>query len=405
MLHSLSHLLMTAVSLECGYPASSLRERVYASPGQYGILAYTGSSDAEGTLGGLVEAGRRIREHLRHALELGLLCSNDPICAFHRPEQHDPQALLGSACHGCLLVAETSCEQHNDFLDRALVVPPWIDGMLSSFDGHPDTIGSRPALRVARGSLRALGDALREGQLSVGVTELAVRPIAGDAAAAVLGSLNSLLGRGMGHPQVALLVDALAGQKARSRDASLLHSLVLSGPDVPGVPTADTGAVMQTLITEAESEILLVGYAVHNGREFFGPLAARMASSPHLRVVMCLDISRPFHDASLSSDVVRRFAEEFRRKHWPWPRLPTVLYDPRALSDAQDCRACLHAKCVVVDRRAALITSANFTEAAHLRNIEAGVLVRHARLAARLADHFWGLQAAGQLVPCTIPPA
>lgn len=123
MLHSFAHLLMTAMSLECGYPASSLRERVYAFPGQYGILIFTGSSDSEGTLGGLVEAGRRVREHVRRALELGTLCSNDPICAFHRPQQLDHQPLLGSACHGCLLIAETSCEQHNDFLDRSLVVP------------------------------------------------------------------------------------------------------------------------------------------------------------------------------------------------------------------------------------------------------------------------------------------
>jgi hypothetical protein len=41
MLHTLSHLLLTAVSLECGYPASSLRERVYASKKGYGILIYT----------------------------------------------------------------------------------------------------------------------------------------------------------------------------------------------------------------------------------------------------------------------------------------------------------------------------------------------------------------------------
>lgn len=123
MLHSLSHLLMTAMALECGYPASSLRERIYAFPKQYGILIFTGSSDAEGTLGGLVQAGRRVREHVRRALELGTLCSNDPICAFHRPQQVDHQPLLGSACHGCLLIAETSCEQHNDFLDRSLVVP------------------------------------------------------------------------------------------------------------------------------------------------------------------------------------------------------------------------------------------------------------------------------------------
>jgi hypothetical protein len=123
MLHSLSHLLMTSIALECGYPASSLRERVYATPGQYGILIYTGSSDAEGTLGGLVQEGRRIKHHLSQALELGILCSNDPVCALHRPTSHDHQPQLGSACHGCLLISETSCEQHNDFLDRALVVP------------------------------------------------------------------------------------------------------------------------------------------------------------------------------------------------------------------------------------------------------------------------------------------
>jgi len=123
MLHSFSHLLLTAISLECGYPASSLRERVYAMDGRYGLLVFTGSSDAEGTLGGLVDAGRNISRHIRRALELGSLCSNDPVCAYHAPADHDHQPLLGSACHGCVLVAETSCEQHNDFLDRSLVVP------------------------------------------------------------------------------------------------------------------------------------------------------------------------------------------------------------------------------------------------------------------------------------------
>jgi len=124
LLHSLSHLLLTAVSLECGYPASSLRERVYALEAGYGILLYTASPDAEGTLGGLVETGRHIARHLRTALELGRLCSNDPVCAQHDPQsQHERRFLHGAACHGCLLIAETSCEQHNDFLDRALVVP------------------------------------------------------------------------------------------------------------------------------------------------------------------------------------------------------------------------------------------------------------------------------------------
>ena len=124
MLHSLSHMLMTAIALDCGYPASSLRERVYAGDQRYGILIYTGSADSEGTLGGLVQAGRRLTQHLLRSYKENLLCSNDPICAEHDPSSTlEERPLHGAACHGCLLTSETSCEQRNDFLDRALVVP------------------------------------------------------------------------------------------------------------------------------------------------------------------------------------------------------------------------------------------------------------------------------------------
>ena len=39
---------------------------------------------------------------------------------------------------------------------------------------------------------------------------------------------------------------------------------------------------------------------------------------------------------------------------------------------------------MIVDRRIAVITSANFTEAAHTKNIEAGVLIRYEPFGARL---------------------
>lgn len=129
-LHSLSHLLMTAISLECGYAASSIRERIYCeAPGgveraMAGILLSTGTTGSEGTLGGLVEEGRRIRHHLREAWELGRLCSNDPVCAAHDPAREDGDRRTdGAACHGCLYISETSCEWFNRYLDRALVVP------------------------------------------------------------------------------------------------------------------------------------------------------------------------------------------------------------------------------------------------------------------------------------------
>jgi hypothetical protein len=123
MLHSLSHLLITAVSLDCGYSASSIRERIYAGDAGYGILLHTGTPDSEGTLGGLVQVGRKIEQHLRNALELGRLCSNDPVCAHHSPQNtHEERYLMGAACHGCVLIAETSCERFNQYLDRSLVV-------------------------------------------------------------------------------------------------------------------------------------------------------------------------------------------------------------------------------------------------------------------------------------------
>jgi hypothetical protein len=97
-----------------------------------GILLSTGSAGTEGTLGGLVEQGRQLAEHLRSAYEMGALCSNDPVCASHSPENDPSERYLeGAACHGCLFVAECSCERFNRYLDRALVVP---------------TIGHDPAL-------------------------------------------------------------------------------------------------------------------------------------------------------------------------------------------------------------------------------------------------------------------
>lgn len=130
LLHSLAHLLMSAISLECGYAASALRERIYCGPSpkdptpMAAILLSTGTSGTEGTLGGLVEQGRRMRAHLQRAWDLGRLCSNDPVCSTHSPhDDHAERFLEGAACHGCLFVAECSCERFNRYLDRALVVP------------------------------------------------------------------------------------------------------------------------------------------------------------------------------------------------------------------------------------------------------------------------------------------
>ena len=131
LLHSISHALMAEIALECGYPASSLKERVYALSGsraaddfdRCGILIYTASAGAQGTLGGLVATAPRFAYILKSALERLRICSNDPVCADHEPDDRSgDRATHGAACHGCLLIAETSCEMRNLFLDRSLLV-------------------------------------------------------------------------------------------------------------------------------------------------------------------------------------------------------------------------------------------------------------------------------------------
>ena len=138
LLHSLAHLLIQSVAMRCGYPAASIRERIYVDETgeRYGLLLFTASADAEGTLGGLVEQAPRIEEHLEAALETAALCAGDPVCAHHEPgASMEERWLHGAACHGCTLVAETSCEMHNDYLDRALVAP---------VIGEPDAAFFRP---------------------------------------------------------------------------------------------------------------------------------------------------------------------------------------------------------------------------------------------------------------------
>jgi hypothetical protein len=67
----------------------------------------------------------------------------------------------------------------------------------------------------------------------------------------------------------------------------------------------------------------VIGYAVHNAKPIFELLASRMAKH-NIRIVFCIEIGRRMKDTSLDSEIVRRFAREFREKHWPWLNLPHI---------------------------------------------------------------------------------
>lgn len=142
LLHSFSHALMRQLSLECGYAAASIRERIYSSssiagdqPSMAGILIYTSAPDSEGTLGGLVNLGETdtLGLHIIHALENAMLCANDPLCAEHAPSRQG-HTVHAAACHACLFSPETSCERGNRYLDRSTLAKTVEIEQLSFFD-------------------------------------------------------------------------------------------------------------------------------------------------------------------------------------------------------------------------------------------------------------------------------
>jgi phosphatidylserine/phosphatidylglycerophosphate/cardiolipin synthase-like enzyme len=255
----------------------------------------------------------------------------------------------------------------------------------------PDTI----LASLSDAALNALATAVEAGWLSGASPDSAFAPIAGQNGASVAAWVTSLEAAAFTPCQIARLVHSVIA--GRYRDRVLIPDLVVSGPDVPGVPTADTYAVVQSLFHEAQNEIVLAGYAFHNGKLLFERLAEQKRLRPQLRIIFHVDVPRRAGDTTSADDIILRYADEFRNRHWPWQPFPEVYFDPRALDSDSHNRASLHAKVVIVDRSKLFLTSANFTEAAHQRNIEMGLLSRAAYLAEQVAAYFEGLRQSGHL--------
>jgi hypothetical protein len=145
-LHTIAHLLIRRLAYASGYSSASLQERVYAHSDRpdhtAGVLIYTAAGDAQGTLGGLVRLGDpdKLVPLLLAAIDDGDVCSNDPVCI--ESDRQGASSLNLSACHGCSLVSETSCETANRLLDRQLVLGGRdVTGLLEGVLDEVRTIG------------------------------------------------------------------------------------------------------------------------------------------------------------------------------------------------------------------------------------------------------------------------
>lgn len=198
----------------------------------------------------------------------------------------------------------------------------------------------------------------------------------------------------LGPAETRLLLEAILAER-RSRPVPRLE-LVWTGKEAGLRPSRDTAVVVRELFAKAEKWVVIGGYRFDHGEEILAPLHQAMVEKG-TEVKIFVDIER----AKKGEDPEKAAAkaiEVFYAKNWPFghPR-PELYYDPETVAPGQ--HKSLHAKCLVVDRRWALISSANFTDRGLTRNLEAGVLIEDSTFASRLSEQWLALIDSGQMLP------
>jgi phosphatidylserine/phosphatidylglycerophosphate/cardiolipin synthase-like enzyme len=261
---------------------------------------------------------------------------------------------------------------------------------------------SKPLRDLAYGNLLQVADSLESGRLVPPFTPFSLsRLLRPDQSVTACQELNRLHESGMQIPHLVYVLRVVAEERLSCENSAPSVDLVWTGPEVPGAESRDTSVLIAELFGTAERSVLVAGFAIAQGKKIFKALSDRMLAIPDLRVRMFLNVARPFRDTTLEEELLKRFADKFRLHEWPGGKLPELYYDRRTLSTDDFERSSLHAKCVVIDEEKALVTSANFTVAAQIRNIEAGVFVGDPKFARSLVRQFDALVSSGLL--CRIP--
>jgi phosphatidylserine/phosphatidylglycerophosphate/cardiolipin synthase-like enzyme len=163
-----------------------------------------------------------------------------------------------------------------------------------------------------------------------------------------------------------------------------------SGPD--DVPLLDRKSLqaMYSVIDAAKEELLLTSFVVYNAGKLVEHL--RLASGRGVRITMLVEADKA-HGGKLDySGATAAGLSEI-------PGLSLYIWPLEKRKKGQDGQTgVLHAKCVVADRRDALVTSANLTDSAFHRNIELGVRITGGDVPREITGQFDKLIQGGTLI-------
>ena len=239
---------------------------------------------------------------------------------------------------------------------------------------------------VSAGTLRSLATALRSGQLAPPLSGFALSKVA-RCTDALGDHLRRLSSEGLSPMHLSMMLEIAADATDARLGSDGLAELVWTGPESTVSHSRDTAAVVEELFSQATRSVIVSTFVIQEAGRVFAALASRLDAVPGLSARLFVHVSRKPGDTREDAELLRMYADTLRAQ-WPGERRPEVYYDPRSMSGDGAIRASWHAKCVLVDDEVSFVTSANFTEWAQQRNVEAGVLVRSPHFARQFRGQF-----------------
>lgn len=224
---------------------------------------------------------------------------------------------------------------------------------------------------VSTSVLIRLREALEQGRVHAPLTTLGLSSAGFGTLTGIVESCGALDRAGLCGVIEAVLAERRAGQAVRPE-------LVWTGPEGRASLSRDTAVVVQELFRNASDSVLIAGFRFDSGEQLLASLHTAMKE----RGVSC----RIYGDG--------RDAEELIRRNWPFGLPHPEVYG----FAAEGAFASLHAKCIVTDHKRVFVTSANFTDRGHSRNIEVGVVLEDRALAEALERQFFGAEERGAFV-------
>ena len=236
---------------------------------------------------------------------------------------------------------------------------------------------------LSKVELETIARAVRQGIIASPLTSAGLAELSVNGRASCLVALD---GRA-----VLAVIDAVLAERGHPGEVGV--DLVWTGPDVAASVARDTAVVVRELFARAQHSVLVAGFSFDHGAEIFEPLHRAMKDRA-VEATIFLDLPRaPRAEPDVAAHA-RREIDDFLIKNWPFGApIPRLYYDPRTIEPTST--ASLHAKCIVVDDRRALVTSANFTSRGQERNVEVGVLVESEKFARELVHQWRNATEAG----------